>query len=165
MPFLAILTKFVPTKDLVIGALVVGLLILSWHFHEKYVDAINYATTVKAESVVALKAANDKIAADKVEYAAQHTKDLQTYENTIQTSNAQHSAELDRLRSFATTGKGSTVLPSPTGWSTAPIAGLPDRMANLFVDAGVCANVVNDLRQTRAALALSYAERDSLTGK
>ncbi|MFI5117822.1 MAG: hypothetical protein ACHP8B_14120 [Terriglobales bacterium] len=160
------LLGLIPTKDMVVGALVVGLAILGWHFYDKYESAVNYAVTVKAESVVALKAANDQIAKDKADYLTQSTQDKANYENSLASITAQHSADLSGLRQLATTlSKNSTVLPSPPGFSTAPIAGLPGRMANVFVDAGVCADVINDLRQTRAALALAYADRDSLTGK
>jgi hypothetical protein len=163
MPFLAILTKLIPPKDMVIGALVIGLLILSWHFYDKYEDAVKYASTVKAESIVALAEANKTIADNNTAHAATIAQVKKVYDLSQQIALAQHNSDANRLRQFDSYRQANPVLDSTPSSINQP--GAAEWYAALVRLEPVALNLANALRQDDDLLSACRTERDSLTGK
>jgi hypothetical protein len=94
------LLALIPTKDKIIGVLVVGLAILVWHWYDKYQDAVRFAAEAKAQS----KVVEDKAKQDIIDFKTQYTAVIATMEATyaaaLSVSNAHASAADKRLHDF-----------------------------------------------------------------
>lgn len=155
------LLALIPTKDWFIGAAVAVVVVLCWHWYDKYQDAVNYAATVKAESKVALDAANSHIADLTTQYATSLAANKVIYENELRAADVQHASDTERLRGAAAARATDAVLSGASGLAAA-VAGWTERLNRVE---GVSGRLADALRKDDAAALECWRDRDSLTGK
>ena len=160
------LLALIPVKDWFYGAIFATLAVMGWHFYDKYETAVNYATTVKAESKQALATAQQTIKDNDAAHAATVAAMETQHANDIAAALVQHNADLSRLRAAAP-GQGRTVLGGAAAPGESGIAGADGYtgMGNLPGHTVVCEGLADALRADDDILADERAERDSLTGK
>jgi hypothetical protein len=161
-----LLMNFLPQADLIYVVLFLGVGGLGAYYVHKYHAAMEFESTVRAESVDAqvnaLKIVADNTASYKAALAAekaQHASDLLTASN-------QHNSDVARLRSAAT-GQVNPVLggtPAAPAGSAGGAVG-PASVSGLSEQAVVCQGLSDALRHDGDILAGERAERDALTGK
>jgi hypothetical protein len=155
------LLAFIPPKDWFIGAAVGIMLIMGWHYYDKYKDAVEYAQTVKAESKAALEQANQRITDLTQQYADFRAADKVVYENELHAADVQHATDTERLRGAASARATDPVLQGASGL-TAAIAAWTQRLNRVE---GISGRLADALRYDDAAAADCWRDRDSLTGK
>jgi len=155
------LLALIPGKDWLYGALIVGGGVLCWHFYDKYENAVNYAVTVKAESVQAQKDAAKQIADLTTAYNTGLAANKAIYENELKVAAVQHASDTERLRGLAATRNSDPVLQGSAG-TAAEAAAWASRLGALE---SISAGLADALRQDDAAATECRRDRDSLTGK
>ena len=157
------LLALVPTKDWFIGAAFAVLVVLGWHFYDKYKDAVAYAAQVKAESAVTLANAQKQITDFKAQYEANLKTVQDTYGSALAASNAHAAAADSRLREFDAY-RASHPLPGSAGGSGSQ-SGADVWISRLVALEPVAAELAHGLEDARAQRDACVLERDSLTGK
>lgn len=151
------LLALVPTKDWFIGATFAVLLIMGWHFYDKYQDAMS----IVAQSKAAEAAANARIETLTTEYnnSVHNIRDI--YDERIKAVNDQHTADTVRLRTFGSQIDALLHRAPGTGGEqdTAKWAASIKRLGD------VAAELATAVAHDDALLNLCRADRDSLTGK
>lgn len=162
------LLALVPTKDWLYAGLFVILLAFSAHEYRaieakgaQQEQAAVLAASVKTQA--AAKAVNDKLTA---EYSAAVVTVGENYAKAMQSADAAHGADIQRLqqRAAADHSGGASVGGAPAS-GTAAYAGSSGASALGTVPAQRAVDLADALRADDAALTQCYAERDSLTGK
>jgi hypothetical protein len=155
------LLGLIPTKDWFIGAAVIGLAVLCWHFYDKYENAVNYANTIKAESAQAKADAAQQIADLTTQYSKALDANKVIYETELANDAAQHASDTERLRQLAAARNKDAVLSGASGLPAA-IAAWSSRLSRLEQ---VSAGLADALRADDAAATACWRDRDALTGK
>jgi hypothetical protein len=153
--------SLIPIKDWFYGALIVGFGVLCWHYHEKYINAVNYAQTVKAESAQTKKDADQRIADLTKDYDKGLAANKVIYETELADASKQHAVDADRLRALAAT-RGKDPVLSGTDGLAAAIAGWSYRVSRVE---HISDDLAVALRLDDAAATECWRDRDALTGK
>ena len=155
------LLALIPAKDWFIGAAFAVLACTGWHYYEKYTDAVNYATTVKAESAAALADAKTTIAGLTLAYNTGLTNLQAASDAKLKAANTTHLADVDRLQRAAAARATDPVLQGSAG-AAAEAAAWASRLGALE---SISAGLANALRADDIAANDCRAERDSVTSK
>lgn len=167
------LFKLVPLKDWAIAAALVALTVFyNVHVHDlevaysaKRVAAVNAA--YKKGSDEAIAAAKVKMAQQDKQYADDSAQVEENYEKLIQSNDAAHAADAQRLRQRAVDSEQRANALLESASRASPTSGSGDQSNSGLgsVPAELTLEIVDALRQDDAALGKCYANRDSLTGK
>jgi hypothetical protein len=155
------LLALIPTKEWFIGAAFAVLLVMGWHYYDKYQDAVSYAATVKAESETVSINAALMIHDLTTQYSADLAANKVIYENELHAADLQHTSDAARLRALATARQSDAVLRGSAGL-TAAIAAWSARLGRVE---GISNGLADALRFDDAVATACWRERDSLTGK
>jgi hypothetical protein len=162
------LSKLIPFRDYVYAAVAIAAVIwYNVHVHRLEVAyAAQQVAAIEAAVDTASRAAQDaarKIADEKEKaYAVQASQVEDTYEKQLQSADAQHARDLDRVRQLTAQvhSNGDALLPGAAG-SASGTNGGPSRADAL----GIGAELADALRRDDAQLQQCWADRDALTGK
>lgn len=163
------LLKLIPFRDYAYAALAIAAVIF-W-FHHDHVEQAKGAARVTAAVATATAKANADAQTKIDKLNTEHGKDVaaieESYERTIQSNDASHAADLQRLRERAASQGNSPgqVLGSTPGGETTLDGGTRSTSGVGSVPAEQALNLADALRADDAALTKCYADRDSLTGK
>lgn len=165
---LAILSKLVPFRDYVYAALAIAAVTFyNVHVHDlevaygaKQKAAVEQAYA--AASAQALSAAKKVADAKEAQYTIQLSQVEENYETALKSADAQHAADLARVRQLTAQGNSdaNAVLHSTDGTGTGSDGG-PSRAAAL----GAAVDLADALRRDDAQLTQCWHDRDALTGK
>lgn len=162
------LLALIPLKDWLYAGLIAFLIIFGVvQYHDiEAKGAAHEAATVQALSVktdAAAKEKNDKLTAD---YSAAVVTVGVTYAKAMQTADAAHAADVQRLQHFAAANHGASPgVGGTAGSGAAADAGTGSALALGVVPAERAVDLADALRADDAALTQCYADRDALTGK
>ena len=160
------LMGFLPQADIIYVVLFLGVAGVGGYYVHKYHAAINFETTVKAESAATLATATKTLAAENADYKAKLAAEKLDHANDTLAALQQHNDDIARLRPAAP-HQTNTVLRG----TSSPAAGTPsgansaESMGGLSQHAVVCQGLADALRADDDIIAAERAERDALTGK
>jgi len=162
------LLALIPLKDWFYAGLIALLLIFGIHEYQdiEAKGAAHEQAAVLAASAKADATAKAQIAKVTADYSAAIVTVGENYAKAIQSADAAHSADLQRLQQRAASGNGTNTSVGSTGSASATAnAGTARALALGSVPAERALDLADALRADDAALIQCYAERDSLTGK
>jgi hypothetical protein len=161
-----LLLNFLPQADILYVVMFLSAAGVGGYYLHKYHAAINYETTVKAESAATLAAARKTIIDNDTDYKAKLAAEKITHANDTLAALQQHNDDVARLRAAAARhgyaplgGPAAPAAVAASGSSSeASLSGLPEQ-------AIVCQRLSDALEHDDGILTSERAERDALTGK
>lgn len=162
------LLSLIPIKDWFYGAVIVGLILFGWHEvnHLKAEGAAHEVAALKVSSdaLVAQEAAHVALVAKT--YAASAAATTETLNAQLQTADAQHASDAERLRQFSayrSTHPDVARTAQPSSGAGTNSAGQGEDFVSELGSAGV--SLADALRASSDALNACMADRGALTGK
>lgn len=160
------LMGFLPQADILYVILFLGAAGVGGYYLHKYHAAIEFESTVKAESTQALADAKRTIATNEADYKAKLAAEKLSHANDNLAAVQQHNDDVARLRAAAArqahTSLGGTATAAA---GTASGSSSPASLSGLPEHAVVCQRLSDALAHDDDILIAERAERDSLTGK